>query len=238
MIGVLIMSNHVICVKWGPKYISQYVNVLKNMCQRYITVPFEFHCLTDDPTGLDTDIKIIKFPSHPGIRTWWSKLWMFSPELPVKGNILYFDLDVVIFRNIDHLFTHSAGEFMIIRDFNRCRVKDWKISNSSVMRWESGRLDYLWKDFAQDHSKIMSSNHGDQDWITKRAANDIRHWPDAWIRSYKWEMMGRRETKISKGGKRVFEHPPTITEENCVAVFHGEPKPFNCGDPFVVDNWR
>ena len=26
-----------------------------------------------------------------------------------------------------------------------------------------------------------------------------------------------------------------ITE---VAVFHGEPKPSDCGDPFVVDNWR
>jgi hypothetical protein len=238
MIGAKIMSNHVICVKWGNKYPSQYVNVLKNMCQRHITVPFEFHCLTEDPKGLDPDIQIIKLPTHPGIKTWWSKLYMFSPELPVQGTILYFDLDIIVFRNIDRLFSHCAGEFQIIRDFNRCRVKDWKLSNSSVMRWETGRLDYLWTEFANNPSQIISHNHGDQDWISKRAAQDIRHWPDEWIRSYKWEMQGRKEIKVTKGNKKVFEHPPTIADENCVAVFHGLPNPHECGDPFVVDNWR
>ena len=163
---------------------------------------------------------------------------MFSPELPIKGTILYFDLDVIVFRNIDRLFPHDSGNFQIIRDFNRCRVKDWKLSNSSVMRWDTGKLDYLWTEFAANPGRVMSSNHGDQDWITKRAAQDIRHWPDEWIRSYKWEMQGRKDTKIMHGNKKVFEHPPTITEQNLVAVFHGEPKPFNCGDPFVVDNWR
>jgi len=238
MIGAKTMPNHVLCVKWGSKYVSQYVNVLKNMCRRHITVPFEFHCLTEDPKGLDADINVIKLPALPGIKTWWSKLYMFSPELPIKGTVLYFDLDVIIFKNIDCLFSYKSNEFMIIRDFNRCRVKDWKLSNSSVMRWETGRLDYLWNDFAVDPNRIISSNHGDQDWITKRADTDIKHWPDEWIRSYKWEMQGRKDTKIIKGNKKVFEHPPTIVEENRVAVFHGEPKPFNCGDPFVVDNWQ
>jgi len=51
-------------------------------------------------------------------------------------------------------------------------------------------------------------------------------------------MQGRKETKITQGNKKVFEQPPTIAEENCVACFHGEPKPSNCVDPFVVDNWR
>jgi len=238
MIGARTMSNHVICVKWGNKYPSQYVNVLKNMCQRHITVPFEFHCLTEDPKGLDPDIQIIKLPSHPGIKTWWSKLYMFSPDLPIKGTVLYFDLDVVIFKNIDRLFSHNAGEFMIIRDFNRCRVSDWKLSNSSVMRWETGRLDYLWTEFAQEPSNVIRNNHGDQDWITKRAAKDIRHWPDEWIRSYKWEMMPRNSRPVSKGNKKVFEHAPVIEDNNLVAVFHGEPKPCNSGDPFVIDNWQ
>jgi len=238
MIGVHAMSNHIICVKWGNKYTAQYVNVLKSMCARHSTVPYQFHCVTEDPKGLDLDINVIPLPNLPGIKTWWSKLYMFSPELPIQGNILYFDLDVVIFRNIDQLFSHNPKKFMIIRDFNRCRVPDWNSSNSSCMRWQKGQLDYIWNEFIPNPSKVMQSNHGDQDWITKRANDDINHWPDEWIRSYKWEMIGYKETRIIKDKKYTFQKPPTITEENRVAVFHGKPDPHECDDAFVVDNWQ
>ena len=139
--------NHVVCVKWGPKYISQYVNVLNSMLKRHLTVPYEFHCITDDVRGLDPNIKTLMLPKDPWIKTWWSKLWMFGEKFPLQGNILYFDLDVVIHKNIDNLFTHDPGKFMIIRDFNRCRVKEWMYSNSSVMRWEAGKMNYLYEEF-------------------------------------------------------------------------------------------
>ena len=230
--------NHIVCVKWGNKYISQYANVLYNMVKRNTTVPYEFHCITDDPKGLDPHIKTIKLPNDPWIKSWWSKLWMFSKDFPLQGNILFFDLDVIVFKNIDELFNYNPDKFMIIRDFNRCRVKDWKQSNSSVMRWKPGTMNYLWDEFVQNPSQIMQNNHGDQDWIMRRGHQDINHWPDEWIRSYKWEMVGFKNTKIRKGVKHIFQHPARITENNKVAVFHGEPKPFNCGDDFVVENWK
>ena len=230
--------NHIVCVKWGNKYISQYANVLYNMVKRNTTVPYEFHCITDDPKGLDPHIKTIKLPNDPWIKSWWSKLWMFSADFPLQGNILFFDLDVIVFKNIDELFTYNPDKFMIIRDFNRCRVKDWKQSNSSVMRWKPGTMNYLRNDFANNPSQVMQQNHGDQDWIMKRGHQDINHWPDEWIRSYKWEMVGFKNTKIRKGVKHIFQQPARITEQNKVAVFHGEPKPFNCGDDFVVENWK
>jgi len=230
--------NHIVCVKWGNKYISQYVNVLYNMVKRHTTVPFEFHCITDDPKGLDAHIKTIKLPNDPWIKTWWSKLWMFSADFPLKDNILYFDLDVIVFKNIDKLFNHNPDKFMIIRDFNRCRIKDWKLSNSSVMRWKAGTMNYLWDEFVAKPNIVMQNNHGDQDWITKRAEQDINHWPDDWIRSYKWEMIGYKDTKARRGPKLIFDRPPKIIEANKVAVFHGEPKPFNCGDEWVEENWK
>jgi hypothetical protein len=220
--------NHVVCVKWGNKYISKYANVLHDMVKRNTTVPYEFHCITDDP-----------IPNDPWIKTWWSKLWMFGGHFPLQGNILFFDLDLIVFRNIDNLFTYDPDKFMIIRDFNRCRVPDWKLSNSSVMRWKAGTLNYLWDEFVANPGKIMQNNHGDQDWITKRAKNDINHWPDDWIRSYKWEMIGMKDTKLlSKDGRKFFRTPAVVKEENRVAVFHGEPKPFNCADEWVVQNWK
>ena len=230
--------NHIVCVKWGNKYISQYVNVLYNMVKRNTTVPFEFHCITEDTKGLDPHIKTIKLPNDPWIKTWWSKLWMFGSHFPLQGNILYFDLDVIVFRNIDELFNYNPDKFMIIRDFNRCRIKDWKLCNSSVMRWNTGTINYLWDDFVSKPNKVMRDNHGDQDWITKRADKDTNHWPDDWIRSYKWEMIGYKDTKARRGPKLIFDRPPKIIEANKVAVFHGEPKPFNCGDEWVEANWK
>ena len=230
--------NHIVCVKWGNKYISQYTNILYNMIKRHTTVPFELHCITDDPIGIDSHIKTIKLPNDPWIKIWWSKLWMFGKHFPLQGNILYFDLDIIIFRNIDILFTHNPNKFMIIRDFNRCRIKDRKLCNSSVMRWKTGTMNYLWDDFVAKHNKVMQENHGDQDWITSRAIHDTNYWPDEWMRSYKWEMIGFKDTKIRKGTKFVFQHPAKITEQNKVAVFHGDPKPFNCGDQFAIDNWK
>ena len=82
------------------------------MCKRHTTVPYEFHCVTDDVTGLNPDIHVIKFPKDVSwIKTWWSKLWMFSDALPIKGNVLYFDLDVIIHRNIDALFNYQGKFF-------------------------------------------------------------------------------------------------------------------------------
>ena len=231
--------NHVVCVKWGNKYIPQYVNVLYNMIKRHTTVPYQFHCITESPQGLDKHINTIALPNHPWVKTWWSKVWMFSEEFPLKGNILFLDLDVIVHNNIDELFNYNPNKFMIIRDFNRCRVKDWKQSNSSCMRWTAGSMNFLYTDFVANHRNIIQRHWGDQDWVMQRAKDEINHWPDDWIRSYKWEMVGFKDTKLrDKSGKYYFRKAPKIIPENKIAVFHGEPNPLNCSDQFVVDNWK
>ena len=48
-----------------------------------------------------------------------------------------------------------------------------------------------------------------------------------------------KDTKLrNKQGKWFFKKNPTIISDNKVAVFHGEPKPFNCSDQFIIDNWK
>ena len=230
--------NHVVCVKWGNKYPSQYANVLNNMVKRHTTVPFQFHCLTDDPTGLDPDINVIKLPNDPWIKSWWSKLMDVAPEMPLKGNILFFDLDVVIFDNIDPLFTHNPGKFNIIRDFNRCRVKDWKLSNSSCMRWEAGTMDYLWNEF-KEISKDHATESGRPGLDNQRGQGQITHWfPDEWIRSYKWELIGSRTQTTDQGRQEMVQRTSQNKPGNRVAVFHGSPNPMECADQWVVDNWK
>ena len=46
------MSLNVICMKWGTKYSSEYVNKLYSMVARNLSVPFRFVCFTDDADGI------------------------------------------------------------------------------------------------------------------------------------------------------------------------------------------
>jgi hypothetical protein len=44
----------------------------------------------------------------------------------------------------------------------------------------------------------------------------------------------------SQTGKRNFKElgVPRILDNTSIAVFHGEPNPQECLDPWVIDNWR
>lgn len=233
------MPRHIVCVKWGTKYSADYVNKLYNMCQRNSTLRFHFHCVTDDAEGLNPEIKIIDLPKHPGLESWWTKLWLFSSEFPLQGTVLFFDLDVVVFNNIDKLFTDAPGKFRIIRDFNRCRVETWNMCNSSVFRFEAGTMNYIWDEYVNRYQDIMRQLHGDQDWITKKTKDCVCFWNDSWIRSYKWEFYNSlRPLRDPQAKMYHFNGEPNIPQDCCVAVFHGKPNPHECSDQFVVDNWK
>ena len=185
------MINYIVCLKWGDKYGPEYVNTLEQMCRRYCTIPFEFVCFTENPTGLNSTIKIMPLPTSYGVNGWWFKPLLFNPVLPLgdspHGTILYIDLDVVIFRSIDKLFNFKKGEFCVIRDFNRSQNKDWNRYNSSVVRWNIGQHPQIYNDFIKNPSALVRRFHGDQDWLFAQVKRDFNYWPDEWIQSYKWE---------------------------------------------------
>lgn len=233
---------NIVCVKHGSKYPAQYVNTLYNMCKRHCTYDFTFVCLTDDPTNLNPNITTVELP--PGIQGWWAKPYMFSNELGLVGQILYMDLDVVVGASIDKLFTYKADNWCIIRDFLRSQRTEWKKYNSSVVRFTSGELNQLWLDFTDNQRDIQKRFRGDQDYIWDWAMRNKKaeFFPDQWIRSWKWEVRSSKEwaTPIKSPGYRTLKVIENVVppEDCCIAVFHGDPNPSNCKDPWVVDNWR
>lgn len=233
-------KNYILCLKHGVKYSADYVNRLYNMVKRNCTLDFEFACLTDNANGINPDIKIIPLPGN--LQGWWCKPYMFSKDLPIKGTILYMDLDVVIARNIDKLFQYESERWCVIRDFTRAMRPKWHKYNSSIIRFKSGQLDHVWEDFVKDQAQIQRRLHGDQDWLFEATRkNQAMFWPDSWILSWKWEV--RKDKQFAPGsvrGNRKFktiEHA-TPRVECCVCVFHGDPNPHNCEDPWVIDNWQ
>jgi hypothetical protein len=232
-------NNYLLCLKHGTKYSPDYVNKLYNMVKRNCTVEFEFVCLTDDPTGLDPQIKTIPLPGN--LQGWWCKPYMFSKDLPIKGTILYMDLDVVVAGKLDKLFTYQPNHWCTIRDFTRAMRPDWKKYNSSVVRFKTGELHKVWEDFQADQQNIQRRLHGDQDWLYEATQNNqAMFYPDSWILSWKWEV--RKDKQFASGGVKGSKKFKSIENvkpraECCLTVFHGDPNPHNCNDPWVVDNW-
>lgn len=226
------------CVQFGDKYSREYVEKLRNMVKRHTTVPYEFVCLTDDPNPIE-GVRSIVQPNAKYLKGWWHKVHMFDKHLPISGRIVYFDLDVVIFKNIDKLFDFKQNQIVGIRDFNRAMAASWKKINSSVMAWNAGEEYEIYEKFIADQ-KFAMRMHGDQDWIYHLTKDKVQYWPDNWILSYKWEMRNQAEIQTHKN-KKMFASVKNdnfdISQETCIAVFHGDPKPTEIQDKFVVDNW-
>lgn len=228
----------VLCVRFGNKYGIHYVEKLRNMVARHISVPYQFVCLTDDPTPIK-DVKLIVQKNSGYLKGWWHKVHMFDPHLPFKGRILYMDLDVVVCGNIDKLVTTYKHEFLGIRDFNRKFYKSWKNLNSSVLSWIHGTQTHIWDQFCNSKQTAMKL-HGDQDWIWKTSRDKLTFFPDSWIQSYKWEIRSKPELEIYQGKRkfRTINNNIQPDPQCCIAVFHGDPNPADVQDKFVVDNWQ
>ena len=78
----------VLCVRFGNKYSREYVERLRNMVARHLTVPYEFVCLTDDQHDI-AGVRKIYQPNANYARGWWHKVHMFDSALPIRGRILY-----------------------------------------------------------------------------------------------------------------------------------------------------
>ena len=228
----------VLCVRFGNKYGREYVERLRNMISRHMTIPYEFVCLTDDQHPI-AGVRSIVQPNANYARGWWHKVHMFDPNIPLSGRIIYFDLDVVIHANIDKLAGYLTTEFVGIHDFNRKFHTNWKYLNSSVLAWNHRSQPNIWDQF-KNNPKEAQRMPGDQDWIWKLSQSTIKFWPREWIQSYKWEIRSREELTLING-KRQFTNirDDVVIEPGCsVAVFHGDPNPCAVRDKFVLDNWR
>jgi hypothetical protein len=210
------------------------------MVRNNLTLDYEFVCYTENTKGIDPGIRVEPLPKLT-VEGWWFKPMFFNPLLGLPGTVLFLDLDVVIFRNIDMLFNYKPGEFLIIRDFNRHIFKEYKKFNSSVFRLTTGHHSHVYENFVKDPRSICKRFKGDQDWIYSQVTKDFSFWPDEWIQSYKWEC--RKRAAIDKAkpkGERDFlkAGEPAMLDNTSIAVFHGEPNPHNCKDPWVINNWK
>jgi|TARA_B110000196_G_C20971591_1_gene578974 hypothetical protein len=224
---------NVICVYWGDKFSPDYVQKLYYMVKRNLTIPHRFIVLTDH-------VKLPKLVNCPGatfeslpennLQGWWNKLLMFHPYFaPMVGTYLYFDLDVVILDNIDKFVQDGdKHDFRICRDFGQ----PTNMYNSSIMRWHTKSNATIWEGYKADKTRF-DRLQGDQNVITEIMQDrpELNPFPDEWSFSYKWR---NRTNPVFKRDDWTFER----VKDASVAVFHGNPKPHESDQQWVIDNWQ
>jgi hypothetical protein len=171
-------------------------------------------------------------------KSWWYKMQLFNPAHHA-GPLLYFDLDVVIVKNIDWMWQLPLRQFWAIQDFKYLWRPTHHAVNSSIMWWDTRQFEHVWTGFSGQNLKhTMIKYHGDQDYITDVIPDTNRRFFDVdLVQSWRWQCLD--------GGfdfrSRKYKNPGSdtvLSEKTTVLVFHGQPKPAQVSDAVVIKHWQ
>lgn len=220
-------ERNVICIKWGHKFGAEYVNRLYKMVEQNMTLPHRFVCFTDNADGINPEIEIRPLPelNDEGLpEKAWKKLGLFTDKLSdLEGQALFLDLDIVIMKNIDELFS-VPGEFLIIKDWD---FKNDIIGNSSVFRFEVNKHKDIIDNFYKEGKDIRKRYRNEQAFLSyqMKAKGILAYWDKDWCISFK-------RSCLQKFPLNYFKVPKE--PQNCkILVFHGRPNPEQAYHGFI-----
>lgn len=219
----------VICVRTGNKYGIEYVEKLRAMVGRHLSIPHRFVCLTDQPDTCD-GVEFIDISRH-GLVGWYAKLLVFNREVSGPGRLLYFDLDMVICGNIDALAALAipmgiCENFTKIRQERSGASSTWNCAfGSCVMLLSPNYGQPVWDSFDRNrqHHIEKAGRMGDQKIIENIGPAGVTILqdllPPGFFCHYK-DFMSAPDSRAA------------------VLVFAGNQKPHNTSVPWARDLWR
>ncbi|MBT7930232.1 hypothetical protein HN682_10090 [Candidatus Peregrinibacteria bacterium] len=196
----------VCCLKSGGDFCWDYVDKLHENLLEKLHHSFEFTVFTDKTDRFSLNGINIQ-PLETDLESYWSKLEVFR----MTGQVVYFDLDVILMQGLDELFravefspcrTNANNHFYMMNAFNASHP-----FNSSIMAW-SGDFSYLLNNVNQN----VLDRYGkwDQDYISDEVSktNEILSVNDFInVASYKHHCKDGVDDMVD------------------IVVFHGHPRP-------------
>ena len=205
-------------MKWGERYSSIFVNRLFTSIQKHTKKPTTLHCFTDNPIGIDKNIKCYPLP-HINLpekisKTPWRKIsvWQY-PLFDFMGDLLFLDLDLVVTGNLDRFFDYHPGKFCVIENWTQIGQK---IGNTSCFKFPTGKYDFVFKKFQNNPFKIWKKFHIEQTYLSHEI-NDQIFWPSGWCKSFKHNLLPSWPLRIWK--------PAKLPAETSIVAFTGKPDP-------------
>ncbi len=216
----------VLCMKWGPVFPADYVNVLYTATCKAMSGPFRFVCLTDETNGLLDGIEAFPIPDiglHPDqyyLAGVWRKLSLYVADLHgLSGRCLFIDLDMMVLRDLDAFF--DAPDPFITTDMGQgWRAKPRpgpREAGTCIFAFNIGQEAQILDTFRADPAQAMERFKLEQDYVGAHASS-ISFWPEGWVISFKRHLR-------QPIGKDLFFAPSPPPDSAKILAFHGTPRP-------------
>jgi hypothetical protein len=206
-----------------------HVHTLYAMVARHYPQPFEKVCVTDDPAGLDPDIRIVPlWPDYRGLPSphgrgnpgCYERLKAFDPATAAQfgARFVSLDLDTVIVGDLTPLWDRP-DPFVVWHLRMGHRTNGHKgIYNGSMWLMDAGARPDVWTRFKGRRSALeayRAGQHGsDQGWMQYVLGADVPHWDQAdGVYSYKYDLLAHHHGHLPANARVVF--------------FHGKPDPWD-----------
>lgn len=223
---------NIVTLKWGDRYGPHFANRLYGGVRRNLTRRFRFLCLTDDQTGLRSEIETYPLPlidlPDEFARSAWLKLGLFRDRIgDMEGECLFLDLDLLITNDIDCFFDHMCGKKCIIHNWvqkHQVFKKRPNVGNSSVFRWIANTTQHIVDKFQSERDWALREFRPEQAYLTY-SLGEKYWWPDDWVRSFKRHAIPAFPCNL------LFQ--PKLPPGTRILVFHGRPDP----DEALTGHW-
>lgn len=247
----LTQRQTVLCLKWGTRYGSEYVNRLYSMASRNTSRPLRVVCFTDDPVGIRSEVEVRMMPEFdlPERMRWhpFRRMFIFQKEVEgLQGNVLHLDLDLLVTGPIDAFFDYKPElEFVVCENWTQ---PGQGIGNMSVFRYKVGALTKIWDRFRPDPIAMMDLYRNSQTFVC-RTLGTVKFFPAPWCLSFKhslippWPLNFFKIPKLPPDAKIVaFTGKPDIDEatrgewpvNRIWKKFYKHIRP----TPWITEHWR
>lgn len=227
---------HITCFKWfDPNYRwnsvyahdAEHVNHLNRAVARNTTIPYEFSCITDDPSGLDADIRVIPlWDDLADMGGCYRRLRMYSPEMAevIGPRFINFDIDVVICGNLDAILSRPEP-FVAWKDPNYRR----QAFCGSMTMMDAGVHAKVWETFSRAAlGKVRTGIGTDQRWAYHVLGAKVAMWDES--------------DGVYSFYCHVEKKKQGLPDNAAVIVFHGSRSPcvkhLQNRHPWILEHWR
>lgn len=232
-------------IKWGNKFEPNYPNLIHRMAKRHLPCEFDSYCMTDDGTGLDSDIKIVEctekwlWDDILSMKQWWFwdaiKMSLFAPKLcGIEGKILFSDLDNLFLDDMTRV-VETKPPAMIGTNWNA----DWHIpmhgGNYFLTMGFNASLIYvdnrdpvtneIWEHFVKHYDKAKGSLYSSDAYLWRCHRDKISSYPDGTVYSHS------RGAKYPDKDKGKYRKGFSV----CVFMEDHEPDPLDIKEGWEAD---